>query len=190
MAEPTIDSAGNTGTGGIATIPPLTGEGSKTPPTPGKGLGAGTPLGGAPGIEPMGSPGAPSKGAPAPLTPKTPEEQQADALAERAGPTLINNLSKILEGNSDILSEDESDDAGAAVEEAMDVAASVHFAQMSDKKIEQLVNHLLDLGWTEKVLKNLIKKSNLEPKEFFKTLVEKIKSSGEAGANEFLKSKM
>ena len=185
MAEPTVDSL-NTGTGGgVSTVPPLTGEGSKTPPTPGKGLGAGTPLGGDSSISPMGTPGAPSK------QPPTPEEQQADALTNRAAPVLVNNISKAIEEDSDILSEDESEsDSGAAVEEAMNIEASVRFAEMSDKKIEKLVNYLLDLGWTEKVLKNLIKKTDLEPKEFFRQLVDKIKSSGEAEANEFLKSKM
>jgi len=171
MAEPTIDSTGNVGAGGAAAIPPLAGEGSKTPPTPGKGLGMGTDLGGSSAVAPKGLPGAPHK---APEV-ETQEEQQVKVLTDRATTTLVNNLSKILDESSSMITEKTS---------------TIKKAEASDKKIERLVNNLLDLGWTEKVLKSMIDRTKQTPLDFFKTLVEKIKSSGEAEAAEFLKSKM
>jgi flagellar basal body P-ring protein FlgI len=62
-------------------------------------------------------------------------------------------------------------------------------ANISDSKIEQVINSLLDEGWTERQLKRLINKTGMKPKEFFKILAQKVKAEGVNEAIEFIKKK-
>ena len=165
MAGPNVDSQK-----GITDTIPSFGPGSKTPVADKENK---TELGGAGAVKPTGLPGAPSLegggdmpslGGPPPEK-KSPDEQAKDDL-------LAESTTK--------LTEDVIDGLGDAIKEV----------NLSDSKIMKLVNHLLDIGWTPKTLKDLIRKSKLEPKEFFKTLAKKIKSSGEEEAIKFLKDKI
>jgi len=164
MAGPNIDSPK-----GIDTTIPSFGVGSKTPTTNKENK---TELGGAGDIKNLGLPGAPSfggEGIPSldagGVPPKSPEEQAEDDLLASSTTKLTED---IIEGLGDSLKE----------------------AKLSDSKIEKLVNHLLDIGWTAKTLKKLIRKSKLKPKEFFRTLAKKINSSGEEEAINFLKERI
>jgi len=154
MAGPTIDSDPAVG-GGISTLPPLGGAGSKTPIPP-KGPPAG--IGGGPSILPAGMPGAPAKTT-------SPEEE-----AEKA--TLTASVDKLVEDISDKLSIDIKD------------------KDLLDKDIVELVDDLLDLGWSFKTLRKLIRKSKMKSIDFFKKLIKKVQRGDDEGAVEFLKKKL
>ena len=160
--EATVDSPG-----GISTIPPVAGEGSQTPPTPGKGLGAGTPIGGGPQVAPAGMPGAPQK------APPSPEEQAEEQLLERSTDTLINDLSDILNDSKEVLSKTKSEKLKIAFD-----------------KVENVVNSLLERGWSEETIKKLIRKTGMNPQEFFKTLINRLEKTNELETTNFLKDKV
>lgn len=167
MAEPTIDS--NTSLLGKGT--PTSGVGSKTPPTPGLGLGMGTPQGGTPTIKPKGEPGRPStEKTDLPPAPKSPEEIAQDTLTARSKDTFVDDLSQVLEESEDLIPDNKG--------------------MLPEEKINLLVDALLERGWTENALKRLINKSGLKPKEFFKTVAKLIKKSGEQAAIDFLNKKL
>lgn len=165
MADPVLG-------GSIGVVPDLSsGPGSKTP-TPINGTAG---IGGGPSVKPKGEAGAPmlgggdmggGLGGPPPV-PKTPEELEEDKLALSSVPTIIEDIS-----------------------EGLDNELHRQANTQIPREVEKLVNHLLELGWTEGTLKKIIRKSKMKPTDFFVKLAQKIKKSGEAGAIEFLKKKL